>query len=97
MAGHDVSKGPRSSEARLRVAIEADRGRIADGVRPCYHVRWTTSPGSGAVDLTIAELPIIHLFVPDAESVRHGARLLIARTLHVDPGAFDVAWEVPGR
>jgi hypothetical protein len=42
------------------------------------------------VDVTIRELPIVHLFVPDDRRVLDGARLLIARTLAVDPQSFDV-------
>jgi hypothetical protein len=44
----------------------------------------------GAVDVRVVELPIVHLFVPDAASVLDGARVLIARTLGVEPTAFDV-------
>jgi len=47
--------------------------------------------GPDAVDVTIVELPIVHLFVPDPPFVLEGARLLIARTLAVDPQSFDVA------
>jgi hypothetical protein len=43
------------------------------------------------MDVTILELPIVHLFVPDQQHVLDGARLLIARTLAVDPQSFDVA------
>jgi hypothetical protein len=46
--------------------------------------------GPDAVDVTILELPIVHLFVPDDRHVLDGARLLIARTLAVDPQSFDV-------
>ena len=46
--------------------------------------------GPDAVDVTILELPIVHLFVPDHRHVLDGARLLIARTLAVDPQSFDV-------
>jgi hypothetical protein len=45
------------------------------------------------VDVRIRELPIIHLFVPDYAGVSDGARILIARTLAVDPASFDVAVE----
>jgi hypothetical protein len=44
----------------------------------------------GSVDVTIRELPLIHVFVPDDAGVLAGARLLIARTLAVDPESFDV-------
>jgi hypothetical protein len=79
-----------SSAARLRATIEAGRRRVARGERPVYHVRWRSSE-IGAVDITIEELPIIHLFVPDLSSVLDGARILIARTLMVDPTSVDVA------
>jgi len=42
------------------------------------------------MDVTIRELPIIHLFVPDHLGVPEGARGLIARTLGVDPASFDL-------
>ena len=76
------------SRARLRAAIEADRLRIAQGQRPTYRVSWTVGPD--AVDVTIIELPIVHLFIPDQGQVLDGARLLIARTLAVDPQSFEV-------
>ena len=79
----------KGSRARLLAAIEADRQRIAHGERPIYQVLWAVGPD--AVDVTIRELPIIHLFVPDQRAVLDGARLLIARTLAVDPQSFDVA------
>ncbi len=41
----------------------------------------------------IRELPIVHLFVPDYDRVADGARILVARTLDVDPNTFDVAVE----
>ena len=52
--------------------------------------------GPDAVDVTILELPIVHLFVPDHRQVLEGARLLIARTLAVDPQSFDVLLAEPG-
>jgi hypothetical protein len=52
-------------------------------------VLWTTS-SFGGVDVTIRELPLIHLFVPDDASVMDGARLLVARTVATDPNAFDL-------
>jgi hypothetical protein len=67
---------------------------VARGERPVYHVTWRSSE-FGAVDVTIEELPIIHLFVPDLASVLDGARILIARTLMVDPASVDVALEDP--
>lgn len=78
-----------SAAVRLRGAIEIEQRRLAHGERPLFHVCWTEAAG-GAVDVTINELPIIHLFVPDPESVLDGARLLIARTLRADSNAFDV-------
>ena len=83
-----------SSNARLRAAIQADQRRIAAGNRPLYHATWTTTPdGAPMVDVMIRELPIIHLFVPDYARVYDGARMLIARTLSVDPTSFDVTVE----
>lgn len=76
------------SHARLRAVIEADRGRIARAERPVYTVSSAGTPD--CVDVTVLELPIIHLFVPDQGTVLDGARLLIARTLAVDPQSFDV-------
>jgi hypothetical protein len=78
-----------SAQAALRATVAADRERIASGERPIYHVRTATSI-DGSVDVTIHELPLIHLFVPDDAGAIDGARLLIARTLDVDPGSFDV-------
>ena len=68
--------------------------RSAKGERPVYHVTWTMSP-DGAMDVTIRELPIIHLFVPDHLGVPNGARGLIARTLAVDAASFDLVTEEP--
>jgi len=42
-----------------------------------YRVMWAVGP---RMDVTILELPIVHLFVPDQQHVLDGARLLIART-----------------
>ena len=78
-----------SAQSTLRAAIDADRLRIANGERPTYHARWTTSI-DGSVDVMIHELPLIHLFVPDESGVIVAARLLIAKTLDVDPQAFEV-------
>jgi hypothetical protein len=83
-----------SSAQRLRTRIRADQQRIASGERPVYHASGTTGP-DGAADVTILELPIIHLFVPDAGGVSDGARGLIARTLAVDPSSFDVVVRDP--
>jgi hypothetical protein len=73
----------------LRERIAEDRRLIAAGGRPLYHV--TTTWDGSAVDVRIRELPIIHLFVPDAAGVPDGARGLIARTLGVAAASFDVA------
>ena len=82
------------SDAKLRAAIQAEQRRIAAGNRPLFHAMWTTTPdGAPIVDVMIRELPIIHLFVPDCARVADGARILVARTLDVDPNAFDVAVE----
>jgi hypothetical protein len=79
----------KADQVRLRTTIQADRRRIARGERPLYRALWVVGPD--AVDVTILELPIIHLFVPDDREVLDGARLLVARTLAVDPRSFDVA------
>jgi|GEM_PF-3192465 hypothetical protein len=80
---------PASAQETLRATVEADRLRIAKGERPVYHVRRAASI-DGSIDVTIHELPLIRLFVPDDAGVIDGARLLIARTLDVDPGTFEV-------
>lgn len=56
-----------------------------------YHARFTTVP-EGA-DVTIRELPIIHLFVPDPLAGLDGARGLIAAKLDVDASSFDLVIE----
>ena len=81
-----------SARERLRTRIRADQRRISRGERPVYHVSWTLSP-DGTVDLTIRELPIVHLFVPDHTGVADGARGLIARTLAVDETSFELVPE----
>jgi hypothetical protein len=86
---------PASSNARLQAAIAADQRRIAAGERPLYHVTWTTTPDGSTADVTITELPVIHVFVPDHVRVPDGARGLIARTLSVDPTSFDVVIDQP--
>ena len=87
-----------SSEATLRAAIRAEKRRIGRGGRPLYHATWRTTPdGPPTVDVMVKELPIIHLFVPDYTEISDGARVLIARTLRVDPSSFDVAVEVVPR
>jgi hypothetical protein len=78
----------KGSRARLHTVIEADRRRIAQGERPVYTVLWATGPY--AVDVTVLELPIVHILVPDDQRVLDVARFLIARTLVVDPQSFDV-------
>jgi hypothetical protein len=85
-----------SADRRLQTRIRTDQGRIARGERPLYHVTWTTSP-DGAVDVTILELPIIHLFVPDYLHVPDGARGLVAGTLAVDQASFDLVTEEPSK
>jgi hypothetical protein len=72
-----------------RRAVDESRARIAAGEHPVFHVV-TTWDGS-AVDVRIVELPLVHVFVPDASRVADGARTLIARTLGVEPGSFSVA------
>ena len=59
---------------RLQSAVATARSRIAAGERPLYHVLWTTTPDGSTVDVTIRELPIIHLFVPDQTRVLVGAQ-----------------------
>ena len=73
---------------QLRERIASDRQMISAGERPLYHV--TTSYDGSAVDVRVRELPIIHLFVPDTAGVLGGAQGLIARTLGVPPGSFDL-------
>jgi hypothetical protein len=82
------------SDIRLRMVIEADRRRIEAGDRPLYHATWSTSL-DGSADVTVSELPLVHVFVPDHTRVLDGARLLIARTLAVEPGTFDLALVEP--
>lgn len=90
-AGDPVKATPMMpAAARLRAAVETDQRRLAEGERPLYHVRWSEAAG-GAVDVTVNELPIIHLFVPDPAGVLDGARVLIARTLAADPRSFEMA------
>lgn len=71
-----------SSAERLRTAVRTDQRKIAAGERPLYHATWATCL-DGTADVTVRELPIVHLFVPDPEGVPDGARGLIARTLAV--------------
>ena len=72
----------------LRARVLQDRCVISAGGRPLYHA--TTTFDGAALDVRVRELPIIHLFVPDAAGVLEGARGLIARTLGVAPDSFDV-------
>ena len=65
-----------------------DRRLIAAGRRPVYHV--TTAYDGSAADVRIRELPLIHVFVPDADGVPVAARNLIARLLDVQPTSFDL-------
>lgn len=83
-----------SASTRQRAAIQAEQRRLAIGERPLYHVRCTAAAG-GAFDVTVRELPIVHLFVPDRDSALDGARFLIAQTLTTDPNTFDLALENP--
>lgn len=78
-----------SAETTLRATVAADRERVARGERPLYHVNWAPAAG-GAVDVTVQELPIVHLFVPNEDGALDGARVLIARTLAVDADSFDL-------
>lgn len=85
--------GALSSHRRLHAATERERLRIARGERPAFHVR-SASSVFGGFDVTIKELPLIHLFVPDESGILDGARALIARTLSSDANGFDL---VPDR
>jgi len=76
--------------SKLRAAAKAEQQRFRRGERPLYHVMWVAAAG-GAVEVTVREPPIIHLFVPDRDSALDGARLLIAQTLATDLNAFDLA------
>jgi hypothetical protein len=77
-----------SSAARLRATIMRDRERIARGERPAYTATWTRA--IDAIDVRVAELPLIHIFVPDEHGIADGARVLIARALDVATEAFDL-------
>jgi hypothetical protein len=79
-----------TATVRLQAIVKADRHRIEAGERPTYHVTWTLSPSSGSTDVRIVELPLIHLFVPAPSDALDGARVLVARTLGTDPGAFEI-------
>jgi hypothetical protein len=82
----------------LEYRVADGRRRINDGERPVYHV--VTTFDGAAVDVRIRELPIIHVFVPDASGVVIGARGLIAKTLGVEPSAFEVradSHDIPAR
>jgi hypothetical protein len=71
------------------MAIEAGRRMIARGERPCYHVLTATTPE--AVEVTILEIPLIHVFVPERRRAWDGARGLLARELDVPADSFDVS------
>jgi len=77
-----------TAATRMRETIMRDRDRIARGERPAYTV--TKTPATEALDVRITELPLVHIFVPDEAGVLDGARVLIARTLEVEPSAFDL-------
>jgi hypothetical protein len=82
----------------LEERVADGRRRINDGERPVYHVISTFT--GAAVDVRIRELPIVHVFVPDASGVVAGARGLIAKTLGVAPSAFEVradSHDIPAR
>ena len=85
---------PGSAASRLEARIRGDLGRIARGERPLYHAIWSDK-ADGASDVTIQELPLVHLYVPDHDRIRDGARGLIARTLAVDAASFDVVVRPP--
>ena len=68
--------------------VEEARAAIDLGDRPAFHV--LTSWDGSAIDVRIRELPLVHVFVPDDGRVLDGAHELIARTLGVDAGSFDV-------
>ena len=74
----------------LQTGVAEGRLRIAAGERPVYHATWSTTPDGSTIDVHVRELPLIHLFVPDASDVFEGARQLIAKTLEVDPESFLV-------
>ena len=78
-----------SSANRLADTVARDRRRIAEGQRPTYRATWVVGV-DGSVDVRVVELPIVHLLVPDPAFVSDGARMVIARTLRVAPGTFDV-------
>ena len=91
-------KAERGAVQELEHRVSEGRRRINEGERPVYHV--ITTFGGAAVDVRIRELPIIHVFVPDASGVITGARGLIAKTLGVAPSAFELrtdSHDVPAR
>ena len=88
----------RGAAQELEHRVGEGRRRINAGERPVYHV--ITTFAGAAVDVRIRELPIIHVFVPDASGVITGARGLIAKTLGVAPSAFEVradSHDIPAR
>jgi hypothetical protein len=91
-------RAERGAVQELEHRVGEGRRRINDGERPVYHVISTFA--GAAVDVRIRELPIIHVFVPDASGVVTGARGLIAKTLGVAPSAFEVradSHDIPAR
>ena len=83
-----------TSDARLRVTVELDRRRITAGERPVYHVTWATSL-DGAADVTIAELPIIHVIARSAETTpAHRGVPADGRDRGLPPGLRRVAADV---
>jgi hypothetical protein len=77
--------GNESAAVRPRATIMRDRERIARGECPTYHVSWVN--GVDAVEVPIAELTLIHTFVPNRTGDFDGARVLIARRPEVGPTA----------
>ena len=91
-------KAERGAVQELEHRVSEGRRRINDGERPVYHVISTFA--GAAIDVRIRELPIIHVFVPDASGVAVGARGLIAKTLGVAASAFEIradSHDIPAR
>jgi hypothetical protein len=82
------------SDARRRTAVQVGRRRIEAGERPLYHATWSASL-DGAADVSVSELPLVHVFAPDHTRVSDAARLLVSRTLAVGPETFDLVLVEP--